>query len=54
MNWETIQYIFQIPLSWYRKIHDRVFKAYGEDFIHVKEDGENGGLVVGVDEDTFS
>lgn len=54
INWENINYIFQIPLSWYKKIHDKVCNAYGENFIRVKQDGENGGIKIGIDEDNFS
>lgn len=50
MNWEKIQYIFQIPISWYKKIHDRVFNAYGTNFIKVKE-GYYGGMEIGLDQD---
>jgi len=48
MDWEKIQYIFQIPISWYKKIHDRVFNAYGTNFIKVKE-GYYGGMEIGLD-----
>ena len=53
MNWDTIQYIFQIPLSWYKSIHNKVFKAYGTNFIKVR-DGDEGGMQIDVDEATFN
>ena len=43
MNWDNITYIFQIPITWYEKIHKRVFGAYGTNFIRVK-DGDDGGM----------
>lgn len=48
MNWEQIKYIFQIPISWYKKIHERVFNAYGTNFIKIKE-GYYGGMEIGLD-----
>ena len=53
MNWDSIKYIFQIPLNWYKKIHKRVFNAYGTNFITVRE-GFYGGTEVGVDSDGFA
>jgi hypothetical protein len=53
MNWDSIKYIFQIPISWYKKIHDRVFKAYGTNFLYVK-DGYYGGMEVGIDSAGFA
>lgn len=43
MNWDTIRYIFQIPLGWYKSIHDKVFNAYGTNFIKVR-DGDDGAM----------
>ena len=53
MDWDDIKYIFQIPISWYRKIHNMVFHAYGTNFLTVRE-GYYGGLEVGVDSDGFA
>ena len=53
MNWDSIKYIFQIPLSWYRKIHNMVFHAYGSNFLTVRE-GYYGGMEIGIDSDGFS
>lgn len=53
MSWDNIKYLFQIPVAWFRKIHDRVYKAYGVNFITVNE-GENGGTEFGVDENMFA
>ena len=50
--WDDIKYIFQIPLSWFKKIHDRVFNAYGVNFLIVKE-GYYGGAEIGIDEGAF-
>ena len=52
MNWDSIKYIFQIPLSWFKSIHNRVFKSYGTDFLTVKE-GQYGGLEIGVNNEQF-
>lgn len=52
MNWDNVKYLFQIPLSWFKSIHDRVFKSYGGNFITVKE-GDDGGTEVSVNEDAF-
>lgn len=52
MNFDNIKYIFQIPLSWFKKVHNLLFKCYGTDFIKLKE-GEYGGLEVGVDNEQF-
>lgn len=52
MNWENIRYIIQIPLDWYKKIHARVFGAYGTNFIVVK-DGDDGAMQIDVDDDCF-
>ncbi len=51
--WDNIKYIFQIPLAWFKKIHDRVFNAYGTNFIVLKE-GYYGGTEVGIDEGAFA
>lgn len=52
MDWENIKFIFQIPLKWYRSIHDRVFKSYGTDFLRVDE-GRYGGTRVSIEQDIF-
>lgn len=52
MNWDNIKYIFQVPLSWFKSIHDRVFGMYGTNFITVKAD-ENGATQIAVDDDAF-
>ncbi len=41
--WDNIKYLFQIPLGWFKAISNRVFKAYGTNFIVVKE-GADGGM----------
>lgn len=43
-NFEKIRYIFQIPLSWFRKIERLVTGAYGVNFIKVDVDTDDGGL----------
>jgi len=53
MDFGAIRYIFQIPLNWYRKIHDMVFHAYGTNFLTVRE-GYYGGMEIGVDSDGFA
>lgn len=53
MNWDNITYIFQIPITWYEKIHKRVFGAYGTNFIRVR-DGDDGEMQIDVDEDSFA
>lgn len=53
MDWESIKYVFQIPVSWYRKIHNKVFNAYGTNFIQVKE-GYYGGMEISLDEEAFN
>ena len=53
ISWDDIKYIFQIPLEWYKTIHDRVFNAYGSNFIRVS-DGYYDGLEIGIDFDEFS
>lgn len=52
INWDSIKYIFQIPISWYKDIHKKVFGAYGTNFIRVR-DGEDGAMQIDVDEDSF-
>ena len=52
-NWDNIRYLFQIPVDWFKTIHDRVFKAFGSNFIVVKEDSDSGGMHIDVDEDSF-
>lgn len=54
MNWDTVRYIFQIPIKWYRTIEDKIFKAYGSDFIVVRDTGDTGGMHIDVDEDVFA
>lgn len=49
IDWDSIKYVFQIPAKWYKEIQERVFHAYGEDFIRVRQDGEAGGLAIGID-----
>ena len=53
INWENIKYLFQIPLEWFKSISDKVFKAYGNNFIVVK-DGDYGAMEIDVDPDAFS
>lgn len=53
MDWDGIKYIFQIPISWYRKIHNMVFHAYGTNFLTVRE-GYYGGMEIGVDSNGFA
>ena len=53
MDFDSIKYIFQIPLEWYRKIHNRVFNAYGTNFLTVKE-GAYGGTEFAIDSDGFA
>lgn len=53
LNWDSIKYVFQIPLKWYKKIHDKLFKAYGSNFIRIR-DGYYGGMEVGIDYEDFS
>lgn len=53
IDFDNIKYIFQIPLVWYTDITAKVCKAYGQNFIRVK-DGEDGGLEIGVDDDSFA
>ena len=52
INWENIRYLFQIPFGWFKAISDKVFNAYGTNFIIVK-DGDDGGMQIDVDEDMF-
>ena len=53
INWDDIQYIFQLPLQWFKTISNKVFKAYGTNFLTIK-DGMYGGMEFGVDEDGFA
>ena len=53
INWENIRYLFQIPITWFKRIHQRVFGAYGTNFIVVKE-GDDGGTQIDVDEEVFT
>ena len=52
-SFDKIKYLFQIPLEWFKNIHERIFNAYGTNFITVKQ-GYYNGLEVGIDEETFS
>lgn len=54
MNWDNVKYIFQIPLEWYRWVDRKVRHMYGADFINVKHNGNNDGIQVGVDYDSFA
>lgn len=53
MDFNAIKYIFQIPIEWYKKIHNRVFNAYGSNFLTVRE-GYYGGTEIGIDSDGFA
>ena len=53
INWDSIRYIFQLPLKWYKDINDRVFNSYGTNFVVVKE-GYYGGTEIGIDSDAFA
>ena len=53
ISWDNIKYLFQIPLEWFRKISNRVFNAYGSNFINVTE-GYYGGLEIGIDIPEFA
>ena len=52
-SFDKVKYLFQIPLEWFKNIHERIFNAYGTNFITVKQ-GYYNGLEVGIDEETFS
>ena len=52
-SFDKIKYLFQIPIEWFKSIHERIFNAYGTNFITVKQ-GYYNGLEVGIDEETFS
>lgn len=52
-SFDKIKYLFQIPLEWFKNIHERIFNAYGTNFITVKQ-GYYNGLEVGIDEQSFS
>lgn len=43
LNWDNIQYLFQIPVDWFFDISNRVYHAYGTNFIVIK-DGDEGGM----------
>ena len=51
-NWDNIKYLFQIPLEWFKRINNYVFKSYGTNFIKVKED-DDGAMCIDVDDDSF-
>ena len=53
MNWDNIKYLFQIPLEWFKAISNKVFRAYGTNFIRVRN-GEEGAMNIDVDPDTFA
>ena len=53
ISWDNIKYIFQIPIEWYRKISNRVFNAYGTNFLTINE-GLYGGMELGIDENAFT
>lgn len=52
-SFDKIKYLFQIPLEWFKTIHERIFNAYGTNFIIVKQ-GYYNGLEVSIDEEVFS
>ena len=52
-NWDNIKYLFQIPVEWFKAVHNRIFKAYGTNFIIVK-DGSDDGMNIDVDETLFA
>lgn len=43
INLDNIKYIFQIPLQWYKRVHNACFKTYGEDYVRIDatDDGTN-------------
>ena len=52
LNWDTIQYIFQIPLRWYRYIHNCCFKSYGGNLIQITDQGD-GTKEISVPQEEF-
>lgn len=52
-SFDKIKYLFQIPLEWFKNVQERIFNAYGTNFITVKQ-GYYNGLEVGIDEQSFS
>jgi hypothetical protein len=52
MDWDSVQYIFQIPLDWYKGVHNWIENSYGTDFLTVSE-GYYGGQRIGIDKDLF-
>lgn len=53
VNLDSIKYIFQIPLEWYKKAHNACFKSFGEEFIVVTPQ-DNGANKIGIDEPSFA
>lgn len=52
-NWDNIKYLFQVPLGWFKAVHDYLFGAYGTNFIVVKQD-QDGAMQIDVDQDAFA
>ena len=53
INWDSINYFFQIPRDWFRYIHRKIHNAYGTLFIRVV-DGEYGGMKIDIERRSFA
>lgn len=54
LNWDNIRNIFQIPRQWFLDIQTKIEHAYGTNFIRVDVEGREGGIEIGVIEETFT
>ena len=52
MNLDGIKYIFQIPLAWFKRVGEFVFKSYGGNLIQIRRD-RNGAAEIYIDPDEF-
>lgn len=50
MNLDGIKYIFQIPLVWFKRVGEFVFRSYGGNLVQIRRD-RNGAAEIFVDPD---
>lgn len=49
VDFDECKSVFQVPRSWFAEIQDRVYNAYGVNFVQVNK-GIQGGMEIGVDQ----
>lgn len=53
VNFDSIKYLFEIPLGWYRKVHRACFESIGVDMVEIRPT-PSGANEIGINMDDFT